>query len=478
MDSFVLTGQTDVGQRRRDNQDAFICSTIWANGSALLAVIDGVGGYAGGDRAASIAKESVEHYMATPSGNPLSMLREAVVFANNQIYTQRQEELRLAHMCCVLTAAVVDSQAGKIYYVHVGDTRLYRYRQGILEKLTYDHSLVGIREDAHELTEAEAMQHPRRNEILRDVGSAMHRVDDADFLDSGEVDFLPGDQLLLCSDGLTDMLTRAQIKAVLDQHTTPDAQATELIRLANQQGGNDNITVVLAKHNAPAVQQPVSRSSGRNGTTVAAPAPVLPKPAIEAHPTPKQPTTILPLLGSFVAGILVALGWHYSQLPGAGNPGVPDTLATHHSPAAAAPLVLPANAQLDSLIRAAHHSPEHRLVLPADTFRLSKPLILNDSLAHIMGGNRPTVLLPADSVLVPVAIQIDRSGPVQLHNLVIQGFKTGIDTRPDTKLQLTNVWFQHVGSPIQAVVQQDTFRRAVVSISVQPQPDSSKTRRH
>lgn len=112
MKSLLFTGKTDVGQRRTDNQDAFICSTIWAETSGLLAVIDGVGGYAGGDRAAAIAKESIEQYMATPNGNPLSMLREAVVFANNQINTQRQQEPRLAQMCCVLTTAVADTQSG------------------------------------------------------------------------------------------------------------------------------------------------------------------------------------------------------------------------------------------------------------------------------------------------------------------------------------------------------------------------------
>src|SRR5690606_38830983 len=125
------------------------------------------------------------------------------------------------------------------------DTRMYRFRGGVLVKLTRDHSLVGIREVANELTEAEAMQHPRRNEILRDVGSLPHRVDNPDFLESGETDFEPGDVLLLCSDGLTDMITQAQIRAVLGRKLSLDAQTTELIRVANQQGGKDNITVVL-----------------------------------------------------------------------------------------------------------------------------------------------------------------------------------------------------------------------------------------
>lgn len=240
-------GQTDVGRHRRDNQDAYINRPLWSAHDALLSVIDGVGGYAGGAQAASLAKEAIVQYMSTQTGDTLTMLREAVVHANNQIVRNREHDPALAQMCCVLTAVAVDAQAQQLVYVHVGDTRLYRLREQQLEKITHDHSLVGVREDANQLTEREAMHHPRRNEILRDVGSAMHRVDDANFLESGETTFLPGDVLLLCSDGLTDVLTREEIIGVLNQPTPVEEQVTELIRLANEQGGQDNITVVMSQ---------------------------------------------------------------------------------------------------------------------------------------------------------------------------------------------------------------------------------------
>lgn len=243
-------GQTDVGRSRQDNQDTFISQPLWSAHSTLLVVIDGVGGYAGGAQAAALAKESIVQYMASQTGDTLTMLREAAVYANNQIVRQKQEDPALGRMCCVLTAAVADVEANKVLYVHVGDTRLYRLRHQQLEKLTHDHSLVGVREDANQLTEREAMRHPRRNEILRDVGSVKHRVDDPDFLESGETDFLPGDVLLLCSDGLTDMLTRSEITAVLLSPLTVEEQLTELIRQANEKGGQDNITVVLSRHPA------------------------------------------------------------------------------------------------------------------------------------------------------------------------------------------------------------------------------------
>ncbi|KAB7733071.1 SpoIIE family protein phosphatase [Rudanella paleaurantiibacter] len=246
-----IAGQTDVGQNRHDNQDTYLAGPLWTDHSVLLAVIDGVGGYAGGAEAAALARESIGQYMATPTGDTLTMLREAVVFANNQIVQQRQQNPALARMCCVLTVVVADAQLGRLYYVHVGDTRLYRFRQGQLEKITHDHSLVGVREDANQLTEREAMRHPRRNEILRDVGSMPHRVDDPDFLESGESDFEPGDVLLLCSDGLTDMLTRAQLVEVLGRPMPVAEQIEALIQAANEAGGHDNITVVLGRYSAP-----------------------------------------------------------------------------------------------------------------------------------------------------------------------------------------------------------------------------------
>ncbi|MBD2755829.1 PP2C family protein-serine/threonine phosphatase [Spirosoma validum] len=481
MNSLLITGQTDVGQRRKDNQDTFICSMIWAESGALLAVIDGVGGYAGGEQAAAIAKESIEQYMTTPNGDPLSMLREAVVFANNQINKQRQQDHQLAHMCCVLTAAVVDHRSGKLYFVHVGDTRLYRYRQGMLEKLTHDHSLVGVREDANELTEAEAMHHPRRNEILREVGLTAHRVDDPDFLESGETDFLPGDQLLLCSDGLTDMITQAQIRAVLDQMITLEQQTAELIRVANEQGGNDNITVVLAKNNLP-LDERSAGSAKADRTSVPKQAPLVTSPIAPVTSSEKnQPvnqsrvglwTTLGFLLGALVAGIV----WYQFQPSRQSSTLV--VAESHTSDNQENVLLVDEKAaRLDSMVQVAYRSKDHRLILPADTFHLDKPLVLTDSLQSIVGGNRLTVLMPTDTSRVPVALRITRAGAVRVENIVISGFRTGIETTRDAKLQLANVSFRNVGLPISAVVRQDTFRNAVVMVSVQNQPDSTKTLR-
>ncbi|RIV22547.1 serine/threonine-protein phosphatase [Fibrisoma montanum] len=474
MQSILLTGKTDVGRRRTDNQDTFISTTIWSDSSALLAVIDGVGGYAGGDRAAAIARESIERYMSTPNGDPLSMLREAVVFANNQINEERQQAPKLAQMCCVLTVAVADPQANKLYFVHVGDTRLYRFRQDVLEKLTHDHSLVGIREDANELTETEAMQHPRRNEILREVGLIHHRIDDPDFLESGETDFLPGDQLLLCSDGLTDMITQAHITAVLRQSGSLDEQAGELIRLANEQGGNDNVTVVLARN-----------GTGPGTATVAAPAAAsLTQPAtpVTANGRTTTGTDVKPakrsraglwLLGLIMVVGLLAFAWYSFQTPDRGDQPIEDTELTDLTippSSTSASSMVPASVPLDSLVQTAYRSADHRLVLTADTIRLAKPLVLNDSLLTVLGDSRLTVVIPTDTTQSRVAFRVINGRTINLENLVIQGFRTGIETTSDVKLQLKQVYFRNVERPVNAVIRQDTFRNTVLSVSSQAQP--------
>src|SRR5664279_2528614 len=109
MDTILISGNTHPGLRRGENQDACIFSQLWSDDKALAAVIDGVGGYAGGERAAAIAKDCIEQYMGTPSGDILTMLREALVFANNTIVEERKKDPSTSEMCCVLTAVATDA---------------------------------------------------------------------------------------------------------------------------------------------------------------------------------------------------------------------------------------------------------------------------------------------------------------------------------------------------------------------------------
>lgn len=242
-------GLSDMGRQRTNNEDAFVVEQLDEN-TILAVVIDGVGGYEGGEVAAAIAQSELLSYMkAFNRGERIQLLKQAVISANNAIFEQRKTDTARPNMSCVLTAVVIDSENKTVNMVHVGDTRLYQYYQGNLKKLSHDHSLVGYREEIGDITEEEAMHHPQRNVISRDVGSAHHDVDDPDFLEAEQFSLLPGSMLLLCSDGLTDLVTSAQITAVLQQNTSIEDKTKALINAANDAGGKDNVTVVLVKCN-------------------------------------------------------------------------------------------------------------------------------------------------------------------------------------------------------------------------------------
>src|ERR1019366_8225086 len=131
---------------------------------------------------------------------------------------------------------------------HVGDSRLYQVRHGEIRKITHDHSPVGGREDNGELSEADAMRHPRRNEVFRDVGSEEHTPGDADFIEVQSFGFDAESALVLCSDGLSDQVPSAQIRSAVERNAgNPEVAVRELIALANGAGGKDNVTVLVVE---------------------------------------------------------------------------------------------------------------------------------------------------------------------------------------------------------------------------------------
>jgi hypothetical protein len=149
-------------------------------------------------------------------------------------------------MACVLTVVVVDDLRAVVG--HVGDTRLYKVRNDRIDKITRDHSPIGEREDSNELSELEAMHHPRRNEVYRDVGSDPHQPDDPDFIDACEIAFEPDAALLLCSDGLTDLVDSSSLHDIVKRSAgQPDHVVKALIDAANAAGGKDNISVVYVE---------------------------------------------------------------------------------------------------------------------------------------------------------------------------------------------------------------------------------------
>ena len=233
---------SDRGRMRTGNEDRHHVDLD----RGVFLVVDGVGGHAAGEVAAAIAVDVITQRLDRPIGTPAQRVREAIALANNEILRQAERSPAHAGMTCVLTLALLTDD--QLTIGHVGDSRLYKVTRGGLRKLTHDHSPVGEREDAQELSEAEAMRHPRRSEVFRDVGSAFHEPDDPDFIELIEAPFEPDAALLLCSDGLSDMISSAVILRTVRAHAgDPDRVVQSLIDAANKAGGKDNVTVVYAE---------------------------------------------------------------------------------------------------------------------------------------------------------------------------------------------------------------------------------------
>jgi parallel beta-helix repeat protein len=235
-------GASDPGRVRRNNEDALHLDAE----RGIFLVVDGIGGQAAGEKAAEIAVSRIRGRLERQTGTTEQRIREAIAMANNEILRAARENPGWDGMACVLTLAVLEE--GTAVVGHVGDSRLYLIRHGEITKVTHDHSPVGQREDSRELTEAEAMRHPRRNEVFRDVGSEEHTPDDPDFIEVASVAFDADAALLICSDGLSDQVPSTTIREIVERRAgAPEIAVKELIAAANEAGGKDNVTVVLVE---------------------------------------------------------------------------------------------------------------------------------------------------------------------------------------------------------------------------------------
>jgi PPM family protein phosphatase len=240
--ALTAAGGTDPGLKREVNEDRFHVDVA----RGIFVLVDGVGGQAAGGKAADVALTMLRARLERETGRTVDRVREAITIANNEILRVASLRPEWTGMACVLTVAVVGDQAATIG--HVGDTRLYKLRGDGIEKITHDHSPVGEREDANEISEIEAMRHQRRNEVYRDVGSELHEQTDAEFIDLHEIPFEPDAALLLCSDGLTDLVESATINQIVTQLAgRPHDVVAALIEAANDAGGKDNVTVVYVE---------------------------------------------------------------------------------------------------------------------------------------------------------------------------------------------------------------------------------------
>jgi serine/threonine protein phosphatase PrpC len=306
--------RSDPGRVRTNNEDLPIVDAA----RGIYGVIDGIGGQAAGEIAAGIARDVILQRLARPLGTPAERVREALAIANNEIHSRAEAVPDLRGMACVVTLALVAD--GTLTIGHVGDTRLYKVRPESLQKLTHDHSPVGEREDALELTEAEAMRHPRRNEVFRDLGSARRDKDEQDFVEVIVEPLERDSAILLCSDGLTDMVPSSAIERLVRQYAgTPQSVTDALVEAANAAGGKDNVTVVYAESSefAPAVR----RSPAGRGPAASPDAPAPPVGTSNEAVTPSWPKRVLRSRTTWftagalagVAGALV-LAWQLGSL--------------------------------------------------------------------------------------------------------------------------------------------------------------------
>jgi len=210
----------------------------------IYLVVDGLGGHAAGDRAAEIAVNVIARELNSGPVNPAEDVRRAIALANNEIFRISRENPDCSGMVCVLTVAIIKDDV--VTFGHVGDSRMYLIWNGTVRKLTSDHSPVGEQEDLGEMTELEAMTHPRRNEVFRDLGSREHGIHDDDFVEVKSFRFHERAALLLCTDGLSDAVPSAEIGAIIDRYDgDATAIALALVETAKEAGGTDNISVVF-----------------------------------------------------------------------------------------------------------------------------------------------------------------------------------------------------------------------------------------
>ncbi len=242
-------GITDVGRKRRHNEDAYLLDVE----RGLFVVADGMGGHAAGEVASRITVESIQEYLALrddegentwPFGfnNRYSMegnlLTTAIKKANDRVIRAVHNRPELKGMGTTVVAALFDAERATL--VHVGDSRCYLFRQHDLRRLTDDHSWVQEQVNAGILTPEEATSHPLKNVVTRALGGSPNVLPDLI-----EVRLEAGDSFLLCSDGLTGMMSDEEISAILASEGSAESRVRALVDLANDRGGVDNITVLL-----------------------------------------------------------------------------------------------------------------------------------------------------------------------------------------------------------------------------------------
>lgn len=248
--TIISAGKTDTGKTRKNNEDSYLVD----DGMGLYAVADGIGGHKGGEVASRMAVEGISQLVrercsgadntpahgisaeVDPAGSALS---QALTLVNGTIRQAAAENPALLRMGTTLTALLFRETTAHL--AHVGDSRAYRLRAGVLTQVTDDHTVIADQVRAGLLTPEQAQKSPYRHVITRAVG-----IDPELMVDHRTIEARPDDAFLLCTDGLTEMVDDETIRRILED-ASPQEAAERLVREANDRGGVDNITVVVVQ---------------------------------------------------------------------------------------------------------------------------------------------------------------------------------------------------------------------------------------
>lgn len=434
-------GITDTGKERTNNEDAFIARQS-ADGNFIVAcVIDGVGGYAGGEVAAAIARAAILERLEGASGDIISVITDCLELANQRIILEKQKNKEYAQMSCVCTLTLADITNNRFYYAHVGDTRLYLLRDHSLVKISHDQSFVGFLEESGRISESEAMNHPKRNEINKALGFERSLTQTADYIETGQSPFLSGDMLLLCSDGLSDMVSSAEITGILTKDISIKEKGSALIDAANHRGGKDNITAVLV-HNNKTPQQHSATAVKRENVTVTPAGRTTEIPAADEEPGPAQTKSNGGLIAVLVILVLLFAGgtvYFYLQTQKTVSAQVP---VTQQPPAAAdtskkeSPLQTKLQKAIDSLKGTT-------LVLSDTVYKT--PIILNNAINinrdSIRIKAKGKIIFQADSSYKGPALKLTaKTKSVMIDSVSFSNFDTVI-ALVNNALELKNVQF-------------------------------------
>lgn len=237
-----ILGKSDIGKAREMNQDSFYVSE--ENDEIKLFILaDGMGGYKGGEIASKLAVVSAKNFITNnfektvkEKEEILKLISDAIEYANFVVYEKSKESKEISDMGTTLDICLIYNN--KVFIGHIGDSRVYRIRKNVIRKLTNDHSYVAQLVKEGKITKDEAYNHPRKNMLLKAIGCSS--LAEPDVMYKG---FIKDDILLMCSDGLTNMLKDEEIYQILLEN--PDKPVDVLIKRANEAGGSDNITAII-----------------------------------------------------------------------------------------------------------------------------------------------------------------------------------------------------------------------------------------